>query len=64
MPITATGSRRSSTLLDNGVPEHVKAIVERESPPIPLVLINGEWRPIGRISVEPIEREVEKALAA
>ena len=52
------------TLLEGGVPEHVKAIVERESPPIPFVLINGEWRPIGRISVEPIEREIEKALAA
>lgn len=52
------------TLLDSGVPEHVKAIIERESPPIPLVLINGEWRPIGRISVDPIKREIEKALAA
>jgi hypothetical protein len=52
------------TLLDTGVPDYVKAIVERESPPLPLVLINGQWRPIGRISVEPIEKEVEKALAA
>lgn len=52
------------TLLDSGVPEHVKAIIERESPPIPLVLINGQWRPIGRISVGPIEKEIEKALAA
>ena len=52
------------TLLDDGVPEYVKAIVDCESPPIPLVLINGKWRPIGRISIDPIKREVEKALAA
>ena len=52
------------TLLDNDVPDHVKAIVEHESPPLPLVLINGKWRPIGRISIEPIKREIEKALAA
>jgi hypothetical protein len=52
------------TLLDSGVPEHVRAIIERESPPIPLVLINGVWRPIGRISVGPIEKEIEKVLAA
>ncbi len=52
------------TLLDAGVPDHVKAIIERESPPLPLVLINGQWRPIGRIAVEPIEREVDRALSA
>ena len=52
------------TLLDVGVPEHVRAIVDAESPPIPLVLINGTWRPIGRISYDPIKREIDRALAA
>ena len=52
------------TLLDEGVPDHIRALLERESPPLPLVLINGAWRPIGRISVGPIEKEVERALAA
>jgi hypothetical protein len=52
------------TLLDSGVPDYVKAIVDRESPPIPLVLINGVWRPIGRISYDPIKREIDRALGA
>ncbi len=52
------------TLLDVGVPDHVKEVIDRDSPPIPLVLINGKWRPIGRISYDPIKREIDRALAA
>ncbi|NLX50215.1 MAG: hypothetical protein GXY82_10190 [Methanospirillum sp.] len=52
------------TLLDDGVPEYVREIVDRESPPLPLILVNGRLRPIGRISVDPIKREIDLALAA
>ncbi len=52
------------TLLDDGVPDHVREVVDRESPPLPLVLINGRWRPIGRVSYDPIKREIDQALTA
>lgn len=51
------------TLLDDGVPDRVKAIVERFHPPLPIVLLNGRVTPIGRISLTRIEREIEAALA-
>ena len=51
------------TLLDDGVPDRVKAIVERSHPPIPIILLNGRVTPIGRISLTRIVREIEAALA-
>ncbi|HMA05623.1 MAG TPA: hypothetical protein VKO45_06820 [Methanomicrobiales archaeon] len=49
------------TLLDDGVPDRVKAIVERYHPPLPFVLLNGRVTPIGRISFTRIVREIEAA---
>jgi len=50
------------TLLDDGVPERVKAIIERSHPPIPIVLVGGRVAPIGRISWTRIMKEVEAVL--
>jgi hypothetical protein len=51
------------TLLDDGVPERVKAIIEQSHPPIPIVLVGGRVTPVGRISLPRIVREIEKELA-
>ena len=50
------------TLIDNGAPEHVKAIIEREYPPLPMVLVNGHVTKIGRIALDRIKKEIEKEL--
>ena len=52
------------TLLDDGVPERVKAIFEVSHPPIPVVLVGGRVTPIGRISYLKIVKEIERALTA
>jgi hypothetical protein len=54
--------RLTITLLDDGVPDRVKAIIERSHPPIPIVLVAGRVTPIGRISWTRIMKEVEAAL--
>jgi len=59
-----TRVRLTVTLLDDGVPDRVKAIVEERHPPLPIVLVAGRVTPIGRISLPKIEKEIEKALAA
>jgi hypothetical protein len=51
------------TLLDDGVPDRVKAIIERSHPPIPIVLVAGRVTPIGRISWTRIVKEIESVLA-
>lgn len=50
------------TLLDDGVPEYVKKIVEKHHPPIPIVLVNEKVTPIGRISMPQIKKEIDLAL--
>jgi hypothetical protein len=50
------------TIIDNGVPDHIRAILERDYPPIPLVLVNGRLTRIGRISLDRIKNEIEKEL--
>jgi hypothetical protein len=50
------------TLVDNGVPEHIRKIIEKEYPPIPMVLVNGRVTRIGRISLDRIKAEIEKEL--
>jgi hypothetical protein len=52
------------TLLDDGVPDRVKAIFESSHPPIPIVLVGGRVTPIGRISYPKIRKEIDKVLAA
>ncbi|HWQ68303.1 MAG TPA: hypothetical protein VN372_15720 [Methanospirillum sp.] len=46
------------TLLDEGVPDHIKAIYESEHPAIPMVLINEVLLPLGRISWSQIREAV------
>jgi hypothetical protein len=50
------------TLIDDGVPDHIRAIIEKDYPPIPLVLINGRLTRIGRIALDRIKNEIEKDL--
>ncbi|MDD1687625.1 hypothetical protein [Methanoregula sp.] len=50
------------TLVDDGVPDRIKAIIEREYPPIPMVLVNGRVTKIGRIVLDRIKTEIEKEL--
>jgi len=52
----------SLTLLDGGVPERIRTIVEQHHPALPAVLVNGKVTPIGRIALERIEKEIEKNL--
>jgi len=50
------------TLIDDGAPEYIKTIIEREYPPIPMVLVNGRVTKIGRISLDRIRNEIDKEL--
>jgi hypothetical protein len=52
------------TLIDDKIPPHIREILETYSPPLPIVLINGRYVPIGRISLTLIGREVEKVLSS
>ncbi len=51
------------TLLDDGTPDRIKAILERDYPPIPMVLVNGRVTKIGRITLDRIKNEIEKELS-
>jgi len=50
------------TLIDDGVPDHIRTILEREYPPIPMVLVNGRLTRIGRIVSDRILNEIESCL--
>lgn len=50
------------TLIDAGAPGYIKEIIEREYPPIPMVLVNGQVTRIGRIALDRIKVEIEKVL--
>lgn len=50
------------TLVDDGVPDHIRTIIERDHPPIPMVLVNGRVTKIGRIALDRIKSEIEKEL--
>lgn len=50
------------TLIDDGVPDHIRAVLERDYPPIPMVLVNGRLTRIGRISLDRLKNEIEKEL--
>ena len=52
----------SLTLLDNGIPERIKKIIESDHPPIPLILVNGRITKIGRIAYDRIKKEIESVL--
>jgi hypothetical protein len=64
--LTATyGSRidLKLTLIDEGTPDYIRAIIERDYPPIPMVLVNGRVTKIGRITLDRIKAEIEKELS-
>jgi len=48
------------TLLDDGVPDAIRDIYEREHPAIPMILIQGKVIPVGRISWSPIKEALMK----
>ncbi|NMB80074.1 MAG: hypothetical protein GYA23_13380 [Methanomicrobiales archaeon] len=51
------------TLFDkDGMPDHIRAIIEKEHPPIPMVFVNGRVTRIGRIALDRIKAEIEKEL--
>jgi hypothetical protein len=50
------------TLIDKGVPDRIKTIIEAEHPPLPIILVNGRLTRIGRIDVERIKSEIRKEL--
>lgn len=47
-------------LVDDGAPEHIRRIIEKDYPPIPMVLVNGRVTRIGRIALDRIKAEIEK----
>lgn len=50
------------TLIDGGVPDHIQEIIEKEYPPLPMVIVNGKITRIGRIALDRIKNEIEKEL--
>jgi len=49
-------------LIDDNVPDHIRTILEKEYPPIPMILVNGKLARIGRIALDKIKNEIEAAL--
>jgi hypothetical protein len=50
------------TLIDAGAPDHIRAIIEQDFPPLPMILVNGRITRIGRITLDRIKKEIEKEL--
>lgn len=50
------------TLIDDGAPDYIRAIIEREYPPIPMVIVNGRITRIGRIALDRIKKEIDREL--
>ena len=48
------------TFIDNGAPGYIQKIIEKDFPPLPIILVNGRVTRIGRISLERIIKEIEK----
>jgi hypothetical protein len=51
------------TLIDDAIPLYIREIIEVHYPPLPIVLINGRYVPMGRISLPLLEKELEKAIS-
>jgi len=49
-------------LIDEKVPDHIRAILEKDYPPIPMVLVNGKLTRIGRIVADRIISEIDACL--
>jgi hypothetical protein len=50
------------TLLDEEVPQYIKEIYENEHPAIPMILLNGEVLPVGRVSWTHIQDAISKKI--
>ncbi len=50
------------TIIDEAVPDYIRALIEERHPPIPMILVNGRLTSIGRISFTLIKEEVDYAL--
>jgi len=48
------------TFIDNGAPGYIQKIIEKDFPPLPIILVNGRVTRIGRISLDRIKKEIEK----
>lgn len=48
------------TLLDSGVPDRIRSIIEQHRPALPVVIVNGKVTPVGRIALDRIIKEIEK----
>jgi hypothetical protein len=51
------------TLIDEGVPPYIKKILEEHYPPLPVILVNDKYVPMGRISLLLIEKEIERIIS-
>ncbi len=43
-------------LLDEGIPEVLRTLIEEHHPPVPIVLIDGRLVPLGRVSLTHIKK--------
>jgi hypothetical protein len=50
------------TLIDDGVPPYIEKIIEEHYPPLPIILVNGEYIPMGRISLPMLQKEIERVI--
>lgn len=50
------------TYIDDGAPVYIREIIERDYPPIPMILVNGKVTKIGRIVLDRIRNEIDKEL--
>ena len=46
-------------LIDDNVPDHIRAILEKDYPPIPMVVVNGKLTRIGRVVLDRIKNEID-----
>ncbi len=52
------------TLIDDSLPTYIEKVIEENYPPLPIVLVNGEYVPMGKISLPLIEKEIERITSA
>jgi hypothetical protein len=43
-------------LLDEGIPEEIRVLIEQHHPPVPIVLVNGRLVPLGRVSLTHLKK--------
>jgi hypothetical protein len=48
--------RVSVVLLDEGIPDSIRTLIEEHHPPVPIILVNGRLVPLGRISLTHLRK--------